>query len=219
ITGAFSINTGTETFSFYKPNTYLLSDDFTMVRGGHQYGVGGAFSLSDWKTESNVRSMGPISFNGSVTGLPLGDFLLGRMFEFREATPFRQDITQNYVALYGQDTWVVSPNITLNYGARWEPGSPQTSNDGNFYAFDIDRYRTNVHSTVFPNAPAGLYYPGDPGFPGKTGMRTVWSNVAPRVGVSWDPKGDGRTSVRAGYGLTGDFVTGQFFFDSKSAPP
>ena len=37
--------------------------------------------------------------------------------------------------------------------------------------------------------------------------------------MSWDPKGDGRTSLRAGYGLTGDFVTGQFFFDSRSAPP
>ena len=50
-------------------------------------------------------------------------------------------------------------------------------------------------------------------------MKTVWSNIAPRVGVSWDPNGDGRTSVRAGYGMTGDFVTGQFFFDSRSAPP
>jgi hypothetical protein len=50
-------------------------------------------------------------------------------------------------------------------------------------------------------------------------MKTVWSNFAPRVGVSWDPNGDGRTSLRAGYGLTGDFVTGQFFFDSRSAPP
>src|SRR5439155_18417067 len=58
-----------------------------------------------------------------------------------------------------------------------------------------------------------------PGFPGNSGMKTVWSNIAPRAGVSWDPKGDGRTSLRAGYGLTGDFVTGQFFFDSRSAPP
>jgi hypothetical protein len=50
-------------------------------------------------------------------------------------------------------------------------------------------------------------------------MKTVWTNIAPRVGVSWDPKADGRTSIRAGYGMTGDFVTGQFFFDSRSAPP
>ena len=42
---------------------------------------------------------------------------------------------------------------------------------------------------------------------------------APRVGASWDPSGDGRTSVRAGFGITSDFVTGQTFFDSRSAPP
>ena len=218
-TGAFSINTGTETFSFYKPNTYSLSDDLTMVRGNHQYGVGGAAAISDWRTESNVRSMGPISFSGGVTGLPLADFLLGRVFEFRQATPFRQDIKQPYFALYGQDAWRVSSSVTLNYGARWEPWFPQDSVDRAVYNFDAERMRAGTRSTVYPQAPAGLYYPGDPGFPGNSGMKTVWSNIAPRVGVSWDPKGDGRTSLRAGYGLTGDFVTGQFFFDSRSAPP
>jgi len=218
-TGAFSINTGTETFSFYKPNTYSLSDDLTMVRGNHQYGFGGAMAVSDWKTESNIRSMGPFSFSGGVTGLPLADFLLGRVFEFREATPFRQDIKQPYFALYGQDTWRVSSSVTLNYGARWEPWFPQDSVDRAVYNFDVERMRAGTRSTVYPQAPAGLYYPGDPGFPGNSGMKTVWSNIAPRAGVSWDPKGDGRTSLRAGYGLTGDFVTGQFFFDSRSAPP
>ncbi len=218
-TGAFSINTGTETFSFYKPNTYGISDDLTIVRGNHQYGFGGAVSLSSWNTESNVRSMGPISFNGSVTGLPLGDFMLGRIFEYRQSTPFRQDITQPYYAVYGQDTWRVSPNITLNYGVRWEPWFPQNSQDEAFYSFDIDRLRAGTRSKVYPGAPPGLYYPGDEGFPGTTGMKTVWSNVAPRVGVAWDPRADGRTSLRAGYGMTGDFVTGQFFFDSRSAPP
>jgi hypothetical protein len=218
-TGAFSINTGTETFSYYRPNTYAVSDDLTIVRGGHQYGLGGAVSLSNWRTESNVRSMGPISFNGAVTGLPLGDFLLGRMFEFRESTPFRQNITQPYVALYAQDTWRASSHITFNYGARWEPWFPQNSKDRAFYSFDMARVRSNTRSKVYPEAPPGLYYPGDEGFPGTTGMKTVWSNIAPRLGVAWDPKGDGRTSVRAGYGMTGDFVTGQFFFDSRSAPP
>ena len=218
-TGAFSINTGTETFSFYKPNSYGISDDLTMVRGSHQFGFGGAVSLSDWKTESNVRSMGPISFNGGVTQLPLADFLLGRVFEFRESTPFRQNITQPYFAVYGQDTWRASSNFTVNYGARWEPWFPQNSKDKAFYSFDMARVRSNTRSTVYPQAPLGLFYPGDPGFPGTTGMKTVWSNIAPRVGVAWDPGGDGRTSVRAGYGLTGDFVTGQFFFDSRSAPP
>ena len=219
ITGAFSINTGTETFSFYKPNTFGFNDDLTIVRGNHQYGIGGAASFSNWKTESNVRSMGPISFNGGVTGLPLADFLMGRIFEYRQSTPFRQDINQPYFGLYGQDTWRVSPSITLNYGVRWEPWFPQDSKDNAFYAFDIDRLRRGERSQVFPNAPPGLHYPGDEGFPGTTGMKTVWSNLAPRVGFSWDPKGDGRTALRIGYGMTGDFVTGQFFFDSRSAPP
>jgi hypothetical protein len=219
ITGAFSINTGTETFSFYKPNTYGVSDDLTIVRGNHQYGIGGAVSMSNWQTESNVRSMGPISFNGAVTGLPLADFLMGRIFEYRQSTPFRQNIDQPYFALYGQDTWRVSPSITFNYGVRWEPWFPQDSKDRAFYSFDIDRLRAGERSKVFPNAPPGLHYPGDEGFPGTTGMKTVWSNVAPRLGLSWDPKGDGRTAIRAGYGMTGDFVTGQFFFDSRSAPP
>ena len=218
-TGAFSINTGTETFSYYKPNSYGVSDDLTWVRGSHQFGFGGTYQYSNWKTESNVRSMGPMSFNGGVTGLPLADFLLGRVFEYRQSTPFRQDIKQPYFALYGQDTWRVSPNITLNYGARWEPWFPQDSEDGAFYSFDIDRWRTQTRSRVFPQAPPGLNYPGDEGFPGNTGMKTVWTNIAPRVGISWDPKADGRMSIRAGYGMTGDFVTGQFFFDSRSAPP
>jgi hypothetical protein len=219
ITGAFSINTGTETRSFYNTNTYGISDDLTMVRGDHQFAAGGALALSDWNTESNVRSMGPMSFNGGVTGLPLADFLLGRVFEFRQAAPFLQDITQPYVAFYGQDTWRVSQKLTLNYGARWEPWFPQNAKDKAVYNFDVARLSAGVRSTVYPQAPAGLYYPGDEGFPGNSGMRTIWSNIAPRMGLSWDPKGDGRTSLRAGYGLTADFVTGQFFFDSRSAPP
>ena len=218
-TGAFGLNTATESFAFYQPSTYSLSDDLTIVKGDHQYVMGGAVSFSDWKTETNVRAMAPMSFNGGVTGLPLGDFLLGRVFEFRQATPFRQNITQNYMGLYAQDTWRASSTITLNYGVRWEPWFPQNSEDEAFYAFDAGRLKAGEHSKVYPGAPVGLHYPGDEGFPGTTGMKTVWTNLAPRVGVSWDPRGDGRTSVRAGYGMTGDFVTGQFFFDSRSAPP
>ena len=151
-TGAFAINTGTETFSFYKPTTYGLNNDVTIVRGSHQFALGGAMALSNWKTESNVRSMGPISFNGAVTGLPLADFMLGRIFEYRQATPFRQDINQHYLAVFAQDTWRVSPTITFNYGLRWEPWLPQDSKDGAFYNFDADRIRAGEHSAVYPGA-------------------------------------------------------------------
>ena len=108
LTGAFMLGMGTETDSWYRPHTYAISDDLTMVRGNHQWGLGGAVSFSDWTTESNVRSPGQFSFDGSATGLSLADFMLGRVFEFRQSTPFRQDITQKYFGVYAQDTWRLS---------------------------------------------------------------------------------------------------------------
>ena len=50
-------------------------------------------------------------------------------------------------------------------------------------------------------------------------MHPEWSNLQPRVGVSWDPKGDGRTAVRAGYGMNSNFIAGEFYFDAAQAPP
>jgi hypothetical protein len=219
LTGAFTLGTGTETDSWYRPNTYSISDDLTMVRGNHQWGFGGAVSLSDWKTMSNVRSAGQFSFDGGVTGLSMADFMLGRVFEFRQSTPFRLDIKQKYVGFYAQDTWRLSSKVTMNYGLRWEPWFPQQHQNNAIYNFDVDRYRAGQRSRVYPQAPPGFTYPGDEGFPTKAGMYPEWLNVLPRVGVAWDPNGDGRTSVRAGYGLNSDFIAGQFFFDAANAPP
>jgi hypothetical protein len=219
VTGAFSINTGTETYSFYKPHTWGAADDLTVVRGAHQFGFGAATSFSGWNATTNVRSMGPISFDGGVTGLGLADFMLGRVFEYRQFVPIQADVTQLYVGSYAQDTWRASSKVTFNYGMRWEPWFPQESQDKRVYNFDINRLKAGTRSTVYPQSYPGLYYPGDPGFPTKAGMKRQWGNVAPRVGVSFDPGGDGRSSIRAGYGLTSDFVTGQFLFDSRSAPP
>jgi Carboxypeptidase regulatory-like domain len=219
VTGAFGINFGTETDSWYRPNTYGVSDDLTLVRGAHQLGLGASFGLNSWKTHANIRSQGTFNFNGNQTGLPLADFLLGRVFEFREAPPFELDIKQKYFGLYGQDTWKLSPKITMNYGARWEPWFPQQHQRGSIYHFDYQELVAGKRSTTYPQAPAGLSYPGDPGFPSKAGMNPAWSNVQPRVGIAWDPGGDGRTSIRAGYGMNSNFIAGEFYFDAAQAPP
>ena len=72
---------------------------------------------------------------------------------------------------------------------------------------------------MFPNAPAGLYYPGDPGFPTKAGMNKRWGNFGPRVGLAWDPMGNGLTNVRASYGRSFEFVNAQFHLNTSVAPP
>ena len=219
ITGGFRLGMGTETDAFYRPNTYAFSDDLTMIRGSHQWAFGGVVSLSDWKALSNVRSPGEFSFNGAATGLGLADFMIGDIFEYRQATPFRLDATQRNFGVYAQDTWRLSSRVTANYGLRWEPWFPQQHQNNAIYNFSTERMLAGQQSRVYPQAPAGFLYPGDEGFPGKAGINAQWKNVQPRLGVAWDPGGDGRTSVRAGYGLNGDFIAGQFFFDASQAPP
>ena len=91
--------------------------------------------------------------------------------------------------------------------------------NGAVYQFDMARFQAGTKSTVFPNAPAGLYFPGDPGFPSQAGMLTDWNNFGPRVGLAWDPMGDGKTSVRASYGKSYEFVNGQFHLNTSVAPP
>ena len=219
VTSGFTLGTGTETDAWYRPNTYAFSDDLTMIRGNHQWAFGGVISLSDWKALSNVRSPGAFNFNGGATGLGLADFMVGNVFEFRQATPFRLDATQRNFGVYAQDTWRLASNMTVNYGARWEPWFPQQHQNNAIYSFSTERLMAGQRSTVYPQAPPGFTYSGDAGFPGKAGINAQWKNVQPRVGLSWDPGDDGRTSVRAGYGLNGDFIAGQFFFDASQAPP
>ena len=220
VTGGFNLGGGTENEAIFHTNTYSFSDDLTMIRGGHQWGFGASVAFWDSLSAANVRSPGSFDFDGGVTGLGLADFLIGRPFLLQQSAPNTLDMKQKYFGLYAQDTWRLSSTLTLNYGARWEPWFPQQHQNGAIYNFSVARFNAGERSRVFPQAPPGFTYPGDDGFPnGKAGMHKEWLNIAPRVGVAWDPNGDGRMSVRAGYGMNGEFVNGQFFINAANAPP
>jgi hypothetical protein len=219
VSNAFSIGGGTESEATFRTTTYQFGEDLSLIRGTHQISVGA--NVAHWRSNSyaNVRSPGQFSFDGSATGLPLGDFMTGRLTQLIEAAPNTLFMKQSYVGLYGQDTWKVTPKLTMIYGVRWEPFLPQIITNGAIFQFDMNRFLSATRSIVFKNAPVGLYYPGDPGFPGKSGMYKVWDTFGPRLGLSWDPRGDGKMVIRAGYGLSYDFVNGQFFINTTVAPP
>ncbi len=92
--------------------------------------------------------------------------------------------------------------LTVTFGVRWEPWLPSTLLSGQTASFSLSNFYSDVESKTHPGAPPGFTYPGDPGFPnGLKGEYNDWKNFAPKLGVAWDPKGDGRTSIRASWGL------------------
>ena len=218
----FQIGGGTENEARFRTNTYQFSDDLTLIRGAHQFVVGGNWAHWNSFSTANVRSPGQLTVGNTATGLALGDFLLGRLsgtIGLQQSAPNFLVMKQTYVGIYAQDTWRAASNLTVNYGLRWEPFLPQQITNNAVYNFDFARFQQGVKSAVYKNAPAGLFYPGDQGFPSQAGQRSVWSNIGPRVGVAWDPTGSAKTSVRASYGRSFDFVNAQFHLNTSNAPP
>ncbi|MGH9203475.1 MAG: hypothetical protein ACRD2A_19810, partial [Vicinamibacterales bacterium] len=116
---------------------------------------------------------------------------------------------------YDQDEFRPRSNLTISAGVRYEVAQPFVDvNDA------LNAFRPGQQSQRFPQAPLGLVYPGDPGVPRGT-YATDKNNIAPRVGVAWDPNGDGRASLRAAGGICYDALAGQgdFFQNGVLAPP
>ncbi|MBI4263577.1 MAG: TonB-dependent receptor [Acidobacteria bacterium] len=216
VQNAFSIGGGAAGATF-DTNTYNVSNDLTLVRGDHQWTFGANIAWWDSFSSANIRSPGNFEFDGQVTGLPLADFLTGNLSSFRQTAPNVLDMSQWYGGVYAQDSWRMSQRVTLNYGVRWEPFIPQRIE--NIFVFDQEKYLQGVKSTVFRNAPAGFMYRGDPGFEGDSGMKARWLKFSPRVGLAWDPTGEGLMSVRMSYGLANDFVVGRYLINTSLAAP
>ena len=167
-----------------------------------------------------VRAPGTYNFDNHLTGLVLSDFMLGALggAGLDQAAPNTLFTRQEYLGIYAQDTWKMSQHLTLNYGVRWEPWFPVSVTNGANTWFSMPRFVSGTKSTVFPNAPPGMYYGGDPGFPDSS-VNKRWGNVAPRVGLAWDPKGDGRMTVRASWGEFFDYPNGQHLINMTIGPP
>ena len=219
VPGAWEIPAGS-TSAFFRNNFYQAADDVTLVRGQHQFGFGANVAYWNGHYNSSSRAAGIWIFDGSASGLALADMLLGRVTSVEHGAPQDVPIHSYYLGFYGQDTWRASDRVTFNLGLRWEPYLGVSVDNNAVYNFSIDNFRKGIKSKVFVNAPAGLLYPGDDGFPsGKTGLNKQWTNFSPRGGVAWDVNGDGRMALRASYALAYDFMSSDYHQINSSAPP
>jgi hypothetical protein len=211
ITGGFSAGGGvggSQGKAYFYENSGAINDDVNWVKGNHQIAFGGGVLRGEYSSLNDFAGAGQFTFNGSVTGLGMADYFTGQPSSFFQGLPNTSASRQNFFNLYVTDSWRITPRLTFNYGIRWEPYLPMSVSNGQISNFSMARFLADVRSTVFVNAPYGFYFPGDPGFPGTAGIYNQWGHFDPRGGLAWDPKGDGKTSIRAGYAYGYAYVPG-----------
>ncbi len=185
-------------------NTYQGLDNYSKVMGRHtmKFGADARYTQQIWK---NLGSNGSYSFTGSETGIDFADFLLGAPTSYQQGQGYPSNGRDLYVGGYGQDSWRVRPNFTLNYGLRYEVATPWWEQHN-----EIQTLVPGLQSQVFPGSPTGWVFPGDPGIP-KTLAPIRYDNFAPRIGIAYSPSSDsgflrkltggpGNSSIRASWG-------------------
>lgn len=215
ISNYFNVESGTATPGHFNNNSLQLADDFDWVHGKHQLGFGVNWVHSQLNELSSFQSNGQFAFSGSTgagsSGDALADFMLGALSTFTQGNNEQENWRQNYWGLYAQDNYRVRSNLTLNFGLRWEPYYPAADRYHRGGHFDPAAFAAGTRSIVFPNAPPGLFFCGDPQTPCSY-VNSHWANFSPRVGINWDPRGKGGETIRAGFGLYYDNPE-EFYFD------
>jgi hypothetical protein len=221
VSGGFSIGgQGGNVPGLTNSTAYQFADDVSWVRGAHQIGFGANYIHSLMNTSAYTSTAGTFSFTAQGSGLGLADFMLGRVDTFEQQDKDAFYFRANYGSLYVQDTWKAASRLTVNAGLRWDPFLPHHWKDGQTFQFRQEWFEQGIRSTVFKNAPAGVLYSGEAGIPttGKVG-RDEWFKFSPRLGLAWDPKGNGRLAIRSSYGLFRDYPEFYKFHYTRKSPP
>ncbi len=205
----FNVACGTCAPGYFNVNNYQLSDDFSWMKGKHQIAFGFDGRKEQFNETNNQQSNGQWTFSGGSTtgysGDNLADVLLGHLSGWNQGNALSDYMRQTVFAAYLQDTWRATPHLTVNIGARWEPELPAIDKQCRGDQFNLAAYIAGTHSTEYPAAPAGLLFSKDPlNAHGCTFTASHWLATSPRLGLVWDPAGNGRQSIRAAFGLLHD---------------
>jgi hypothetical protein len=188
-------------------NNFTLQDDVRWEAGRHSLAFGFHGELSRVDLDNQFLRSGTFGFTSDITNDAVASFLLGKLRTFRQGNGEFKNNRNVFFGFYAQDTFRLTPRLTLNYGLRYEPILPWREIRGRTEQFRPDMYAAGKTSQVYVNAPPGLLFPGDPGVP-EYGTDPYLKAFMPRFGFAYDVTGNGRTSIRGGSGI---------FYDSRQS--
>ena len=214
VSGGFTIGNDFEGELPQIGNTYQFSDNLTKVMGNHTMKFGVDFRIQRFLQTLYFSPQGFYSYSGGG----LNDFISVRNSDSSSnlfpnylmgipdtdliGSTNSEDVRGNALYLFAQDSWKVKPNLTVNYGLRWEYNQPFYDAGGRYQTF-----RPGQSSTVYPctntlpeDCPVGLVVPGDAGVP-KGLTKSYYNSFAPRIGIAWDPGKNGKMTIRGGFGV------------------
>jgi Carboxypeptidase regulatory-like domain/TonB dependent receptor len=175
--------------------TFVLSDSLTYLRGRHSFKVG-----AEYRRFHNVNFQ---TNGGTFTYASLADFQAGRGSSFTATLgDIDSDLTQQALGVFVQDNLRLRPSLTLELGVRYDRNVAPTESDDRFVYFDP--------------ATVSLRRVGEGG---RDRIYDSQGSLQPRVGLVWDPFGDGRTAVRAAYSLLTDQPVTNLVTPTAGNPP
>jgi hypothetical protein len=199
-------------------NLFAFKDDYSAVFGKHFLKAGIVFSYNQKNEDvfdqgsaesSEFGDAVGLTGEGDTTGNALADLLLrGMAFDFSEASAERS-IRQRWrdVEAYAQDSWKIGPHVTLDYGLRWSRFENPYDVGNTIASFDVSAFNPALGSDacngmLLPPGSTACQQAGLEG--GRAGpnrsLAKTRNYFAPRIGIAWDVKGDGKSAVRAGVG-------------------
>jgi hypothetical protein len=198
-------------------NTFQFSDNYSKIIGNHsfKFGADTRYQKFDQTVYFNVNGeyiLGTGGSNDTGSSDPYANFLLGLPTSYSQGSGNKELVRSTSLYLFAQDSWKLRPNVTLNYGLRWEMNTPLTD-----IGQKVQRFNPGQNSTVYPcqlsaisiatfqqlpqfqgagaptpdcgntgTLPTGLVVPGDKGVPGGL-INTYTKAFAPRLGLNWSP--------------------------------
>lgn len=224
-----------------KADDYQVRNDFSWTRGRHSFKFGGQYMRYNKIQDLFGNTQGNFNFDGRFTGSDFADFMLGYASNYQELALQDKGLwDNNSFSFYGQDTWRVNNRLTLNLGLRW---------DGLPHAFEENNRMSNFYPNLYSPSLAPRYLPDGSLDPTGPGFKTVagvpladtpfymngialagqgvpsglvknsWNNWGPRVGFAYDVSGNGKTVIRAGFGMMYERVQGNDMYNGGPNPP